>query len=48
MGATLADMPHVAYWMAQAITGARQADDIASEVREFMAGLGPVRFTWED
>ncbi len=47
-GATEKDMTPLARWMAQAIVGSRDLDAIAQETASFAAGLGPVRFTWDD
>ena len=48
LGATEAEMPCIARWVAQALTGSAEAASIAGEIREFTISLGPIRFTWLD
>lgn len=47
-GARQEHMAPIAHWIAQAVSGARPPVAIAQETAAFAAGLGPVRFTWQE
>jgi glycine hydroxymethyltransferase len=47
-GLVEADMARVARLIGEAVTGARPSAEISAEVGEWMSGLGPLRFSFDD
>jgi hypothetical protein len=41
-------MARVARLIGEAVTGARSSAEISAEVGEWMSGLGPLRFSFDD